>query len=149
MRWESALENLESDIEHKSEKELEQSTKYNLNTEVRTKEDLYDKIKTLLSTCETLKTLQDIGEDISDSITIINNNLEELLRLGEEKSLLSVQERQNIKKQVQKSLGKKEETKTWRESLRVSDSRVLNNNDKSTSSRTPQEDKAKDDDFTR
>lgn len=83
MRWEEELEIMESQVE-KSEGEK--------NTEATPITDIYDlkeEILKAIDTLATIKQLQELGEDVQESLNIIEERIKELVNLGREKFGLS------------------------------------------------------------
>ncbi len=90
MRWEENLENLESTVEKKEEKEKERPQA------IETKEDLYEQIYGSIDTYNTLISLKELGENIDDAIKIADNKIKELINLGIKKFNLTNEEINNI-----------------------------------------------------
>ena len=77
MAWDDILRNLESNQE-KQEDQIEQKPKETIES----KEELYDRIKTTLDSYYILMELKDLGEDVSDALKIVYEEINELIILG-------------------------------------------------------------------
>ncbi|MBR3161380.1 MAG: hypothetical protein IKF19_01455 [Bacilli bacterium] len=97
MKWENNLENLESSIENKKEKQYEQTQM------IETKKDLYNQIQKVIKSYYILIDLKELGEEVEEAMKITDKRITELITLGIKYHNLTKKEIQSINTTINKA----------------------------------------------
>lgn len=97
MRWEQNLENMEKEVENKTELNIETEPVDNIINNI---DDLNNYIEDFKSKLEVLEELSLIGEDITDAFNIIKEDLISILKKSIEKNIITKEEGINYTKEL-------------------------------------------------